>query len=312
MAKTIITTMKTAEGKLPYHFICNYCGQKNDRIMNITGVAIESRSRGKGTGTLEVEALRDLQEEPERIEKRIREYEEGLRAGRNYKYSFLFHDLKGNYPDYIYGIDGTCKYCGKSQAWTKSPAERTAKQKMKTSCLPVVLGFILGILCFIAAVFLPDGTDDIIGGLGFAFILSGIVLIPLLSERQLKKNLAKALAEPNDPDKLPSRVDNNRTVSVEVDNDRLTAPAKIKVVRESSFMLNGVNPVFVLNDKKIGRLSNGESLITATYAKHNILRAVDKNDFEPLVFEVESGANAEIYFKAGRFLRDKSNGIAIR
>lgn len=30
--KTITTVTTTAKGKLPYHFICNYCGCRNDKL----------------------------------------------------------------------------------------------------------------------------------------------------------------------------------------------------------------------------------------------------------------------------------------
>ncbi len=46
--KTITTVTTTAKGKLPYHFICNYCGCRNDKLAEAAGVAVGGRENRGG------------------------------------------------------------------------------------------------------------------------------------------------------------------------------------------------------------------------------------------------------------------------
>lgn len=95
-------------------------------------------------------------------------------------------------------------------------------------------------------------------------------------------------------------------------DEQLDSPAKITIIRESAFYLNGVKPLFRLNNTDVGRLSNGESVTCTTLQKHNTLLAIDDthgNSFKPFVFKVSSGGEAKIVFKANKFLPDKSSGI---
>ena len=57
MARTITTVTTTAKDKLPYHFICNYCGCRNDKVADIAGISVGGRENVGG-------ALRDLHGEP--------------------------------------------------------------------------------------------------------------------------------------------------------------------------------------------------------------------------------------------------------
>lgn len=74
MAKVIRTVTTTAKGTLPYHFTCNYCGCRNDKEVDIAGVAVGGQSTG-------VEALRELRSRPDEYREQIRAYEQRLRAG---------------------------------------------------------------------------------------------------------------------------------------------------------------------------------------------------------------------------------------
>ena len=123
MARIITTVTTTAKGKLPYHFICNYCGCRNDKVADIAGVSVGGRENAGG-------ALLNLHGEPQRYREKIRAYEQRLRAGKalpDGKFDAL--DYKVNSLLFL-GLDGKCEKCGKEQAWA---TETTAACSLKSS-----------------------------------------------------------------------------------------------------------------------------------------------------------------------------------
>ena len=67
MARIIKTVTTTVKDKLPYHFICNYCGCRNDKVADIAGISVGGRENALG-------ALTDLYGQPQR-------YDEDKRKG---------------------------------------------------------------------------------------------------------------------------------------------------------------------------------------------------------------------------------------
>lgn len=306
MAKITRTTTQTATVRVPYHFTCNYCGKRNDQSVSLSGVASESRSSSyqHASGTLGVDARKNLMESVDLTSKMIREYGDGLRAGQ----------AKAGCLIPFYGT--VCCYCGKEQAWSRLPGSGTGKRRSRKGCLIPVAGLVLAVLLFVIATML-SGTPaaDIIGFSGFGVLIAGVVLYFVYPRLGRKRNAADSAAEPNDPDNLPvlDLQDLGKPAFVPAE-DRLAAPARIRLLRESSFVYNAVKPDFQLNTVEIGSLANGESLNAVTNRKHNVLYATDGNygnSFRPLVFETDSGADAEIHFKATGFLPDKCTGIRV-
>lgn len=91
----------------------------------------------------------------------------------------------------------------------------------------------------------------------------------------------------------------------------LAYPANITIVRESSMVSSLVSWTFSLNGRHIGSLGNGKAMMVSTNQRQNILVAVDSygSELPPFTFDVEAGAQAQIFFKINRFLPEKSIGL---
>ena len=156
---------------------------------------------------------------------------------------------------------------------------------------------------------------DVVGCLGFAVLLAGIILYFVYTRRGRKRNRADAAPVPDDPDRLPVLDPQNLDSPAPLPaGEKLDVPAGITLIRDSSFVYNAVKPVFRLNTRDVGSLSNGESLTAKTDRKHNVLYASDPsygNTFRPLVFETDPGAEAEIHFKGSGFVPDACKGIRV-
>lgn len=317
MAKSITTFTKTVTVRVPFHFTCNYCGRRNDQVLDVSGGAAESRRGafyGDASGThmdlqLTAEAEADLLKELQGIDSRIQKYGERLREGKPVgegRKEGLFSGCLLEFHDV------TCAYCGKKQAWGSVP--ESSKVSLGGCLIPLVSLF-LGFAFFGAAAAIGTGiAAAVIGILGFAVLIGGLVFSAVLSKRKSGQSRTDASEEPNDPDNLPvlDVQDIGRDSDIIPDDDRLDSPAKITLIRDSSFVYNGVKPEFRLNSKDLGRLANGESISAMTERKHNILYAADRelgNSFSPFAFEIASGGEAEIHFKATKFLPDQSTGI---
>lgn len=313
MAKTTTTFTKSVKAKVPYHFVCNYCGKRNDKVQEFEGAGI-STLRGSHSSAsfgmemkLDTEARDDLVKRIKFADSKIKDYGEGLKQGRMFSYS-LDSTLKGEHPDHLNGLvvhDATCTYCGKKQAWSIDPAEGTTN----LGCLILFIA-----LSLMGLGILLGALGSIVGAVLFISAVGVFALNYILPKRKLKANQAKIAAEPNDPDKLPV-LDLDGEEKFDHDaapDEQLDSPAKITVIRESALYLSGIKPLFRLNNTDVGRLSNGESVTCTTLQKHNTLYAIDDsigNSFKPFVFEMTSGGEAKIVFKAGKFLPDKSTGI---
>ncbi len=102
------------------------------------------------------------------------------------------------------------------------------------------------------------------------------------------------------------------TVQNVIENaDPLESPAELTLNRVSSMVSSLVAWTFTLNGKEVGRLKNGESLKFSTRQRQNVLVAKDAygTELPPFVFEVEAGAEAELFFKVNRFLPEQSTGL---
>lgn len=200
MARTITTVTTTVKGKIPYHFICNYCGCRNDKLTTITGVSVGGRENVGG-------ALRDLHDEPKRYREKIEAYRERLRAGDNLlggKYDALQYSLQSLVS---LELDGKCAHCGKTQAWAITPD--APYDSWRAGCLTMV-GFLFGGL----ALFLVGAIANLnavlsatfmaLGGLvEVSAIVGGLILHFMRNRRARKARIAEIAAAPNDPDKLP-------------------------------------------------------------------------------------------------------------
>ena len=176
MARIITTVTTTAKGNLHYHFTCNYCGCRNDKVADISGIAVGGRENAPG-------ALTDLYGEPQRYRERIKAYEQRLRAGNALpKGKFDALDYSTN-SLLILGLDGRCAHCGREQAWAIDPSAHY--DSWRAGCL-TMLAFIMGGL--------SAGLDDVKKlahsqrsrqmWLGFgAFALLGIAGVGLLKKK---------------------------------------------------------------------------------------------------------------------------------
>ncbi len=179
---------KTA--KVPYRYVCNYCGKQNSGVLGIQYVPGEGEDGREG-----------LYEEINGKNRVISDYRTGLREGREFTYSAFSGRVKGEHPDHLgmFG-DAVCAECGKKQVWSVDHSANTSK----AGCIIPAAGVILGCGFLGAASALGTGTAAaILAGAGVALIVAGIILSTVISKKSLEKHLKQLLQEPNDPEKLP-------------------------------------------------------------------------------------------------------------
>ena len=200
MARVITTVTTTAKGKLHYHFTCNYCSRRNDKVAGISGIAVGRKENAPG-------ALTDLYGEPERYREKIRAYEQRLRAGNALpkgKFDALDYSVNSLL---ILGLDGKCAHCGREQAWAIDPS--APHDDWRAGCLTMVALLMGGLALFlIGAIAVTDGTLSAVlmaaGGLVSVGGMAGGLISHLVRSRRARKaRLAEIAAAPNDPDKLP-------------------------------------------------------------------------------------------------------------
>ena len=200
MARIITTVTTTAKGNLHYHFTCNYCGRRNNKVADISGVAVGGRENAPG-------ALTDLYGEPQRYRERIKAYEQRLRAGNalpNGKFDALDYSTNSLL---ILGLDGKCTHCGKTQAWAIDPS--APNDSWRAGCLTMVAFIMGGLAVFlIGGIAVTDGTLSAVlmaaGGIISLGGMAGGLISHLVRNRCARKaRLAELAAAPNDPDKLP-------------------------------------------------------------------------------------------------------------
>lgn len=329
MARIIRTTEHTVTANVPYHYICENCRKRNDQVAVFNGCASETlgSSYQHASGTLGVESVRDLNDY-------IQKTNEGLQECVKQLCSQKSGDPKQNvFSTFLFPFsNAVCVYCGKKPTWSGSEftgEPQPSKKNSRKGCLIPVAGFVLAILLFVIAMLITTSGNkgpvaDIIGFSGFGALFAGIVFYIIYRMRNRKSE--KFRVEPGmnsaqiNPDCFPIMDLQNINQPVPVpDEDKLAVPAEITIIRDSAAYLNGVTGSFRLNDKEIGKLMNGQNLLTTTHRKHNVLYATGINkfnsdmttDFKPLVFAVESGTHAEIHFKSGKFLPDACTGMDI-
>ena len=331
MARIIRTTTQTAKIKVPFHYICGNCGKRNDQVTEFAGSASETRTSSyqHASGTLGAEAQNNLTDSIRKTEEGLRAYERQLRAAREGENADL-NAMRSAAASLMYSFpDAVCAYCGRKPNWRMSFTESKLPggKKSRKGCLIPVAGLVLAIIFTGIATLINMKTEagtlaDIVGFTGYGILFAGVILYFIYkrrnpAQRQTRVELASALI---DPDLLPKLDLEHIGSPIPVPHDdRLAVPAKITLVRDSAFYMNGVIGVFRLNETEIGELKNGETLSAATNRKHNVLYATAvnslnsdlRNDLEPLVFAVEPGAQAEIHFKSGKFLPDACTGIRV-
>ena len=200
MARITTTVTTTVKGKLHYHFTCNYCGRRNDKVAEISGIAVGGRENAPG-------ALTDLYGKPQRYHEQIKAYEQRLRAGNALpkgKFDALDYSASSLL---ILGLDGKCTHCGREQAWTIDPS--VPNDSWRAGCLTMV-GFLFGglALFLIGAIAVTDSTWSAVlmaaGGLVSVGGMAGGLISHFLRNRRVRKaRLEELAAAPNDPDKLP-------------------------------------------------------------------------------------------------------------
>lgn len=91
----------------------------------------------------------------------------------------------------------------------------------------------------------------------------------------------------------------------------LRVKCRITINRVSALSGAAITYEIFLNDKNIGTLINGSSLVATTDQRQNILvaKVPDSYDIPPFIFEVPDGGNAQIQFQGGRFLPGSCTGI---
>jgi len=200
MARIIKTVTTTVKDKLPYHFICNYCGCRNDKVADIAGISVGGRENALG-------ALTDLYGEPQRYRDRIRAYEQRLRAGNALpKGKFDAVDYSSN-SLLILGLDGKCAHCGREQAWAIDPS--APNDSWRAGCLTMLALIMGGLALFlIGAIAVTDATAStvlmILGGcVSLGGMAGGLISHFVRNRRARKSRLMELAAAPNDPDKLP-------------------------------------------------------------------------------------------------------------
>ena len=197
--KTITTVTTTAKGSLPYHFICNYCGCRNDKVAEATGVAVGGRENRGG-------AMLDLQNEPQRYREIISAYEQRVRSGTalpGKKYDALDYSINSLLR---LGLDGTCSRCGKQQAWAIDPSDHGSM--LRTGCLGVLACVVLGLVLFLIGVSVSNGTLGtvlmVLGGVIWLLGSAGSLIVYAVRRRKdTKRKLTELAVAPNDPAKLP-------------------------------------------------------------------------------------------------------------
>lgn len=204
-AHTKTSLTRTASCALSYHFVCNYCGMRNDKTARLSGSATEAHSPGDPDAEaalcarLDRQAAQALQGDIAALRQEIAAYGEGLREARGYGYP-PFRARKDRPPERIGRLDGVCAHCGKTQAW----AARAEDETRRTAALAAGLGLML---CFggtVIAIVIGDGPlETALGIAGMACLLGGLALTMILGGRMLKRNRVLDAAEPNDPYKLP-------------------------------------------------------------------------------------------------------------
>jgi len=91
-----------------------------------------------------------------------------------------------------------------------------------------------------------------------------------------------------------------------ISSEPLSAPATIRVVRDSSIVGAIVPYKVFLNYDFIGNIKNGKCLEIATHVSHNIITVTDNadNPFKgEFVVDLNAGDYAEVHVKAGRFVK---------
>ncbi len=148
----------------------------------------------------------------------------------------------------------------------------------------VILGFVIGM-----------EIGAYIFGLGFA-IVGGVISFQVAKKCKPGDYVAPAVAA----------VENAARSA-----QPLTAPARVDIVRESSFVGAVVSWSFTLNGQFVGSLSNGKAMTAYTNQSSNVLVATDAygTSLSPFVFDAQSGGFVELHFKANRFLPEKSRGL---
>ena len=91
----------------------------------------------------------------------------------------------------------------------------------------------------------------------------------------------------------------------------LRANCRIIINRISALSGASVTYEMYLNDKNIGTLINGSSLVAMTDQRQNILvaKVPDSYDVPPFIFEVPDGGCVQIQFQGGRFIPESSIGL---
>ena len=208
-ARTIFT--QSFSSKIPYYYICNYCGERNDELLDISG-NISQTVDGAVRNSLDRELAgcsltRQASEyctEYVQVEKGIvEEYAKVLREGRKITYTRFGAPIEG--PDWLPDFGSPCcKNCGKKQVWSIDPSSPPGEFK-----IPIIYW---GITFLIAAAFL--GLAVLFSSLNkyismalcvsvLGTLLAGYILQKKAQKRNLEEFRARLAMEPNDPDKLP-------------------------------------------------------------------------------------------------------------
>ncbi|MCR5532037.1 MAG: hypothetical protein K6F26_09340 [Lachnospiraceae bacterium] len=206
------TELKSSRtGQMPYHFICNYCGRRNDMSCLVAGVfektiggyiSKDSVTQSILGSTMEVGAQQQLVKCVDLIRKQTDNYAEWLKTGKKKKFDGT------NYEDYtpknlcnLYRYVH-CDHCGRRQAWGMNPAEGSFGRKNAfLFCFSLFIAIILFMISFFREP-MPF-KEDIVAQISIIFAVIIPIIFVIAAVIRFFRNKKAISQEPNDPDKLP-------------------------------------------------------------------------------------------------------------
>ena len=198
---TIAIIEKGYKQLIPYHFICNCCGEVSQKSYEFVG-KVKASGYARHTDNVLNEALRQrdkqIRKEVRAMNRKIEKYCQKLAEGRNVT----------DWKIQRIPLNSKCEHCGKYQMWNPNVERDTGQKRMTPLAIIGSIGLIMLLLSLLVGMLsLFIAGPSIVQAVCAGVMLVGIVLYYInitIKERKdaawFKANLAD---EPNDPDKLP-------------------------------------------------------------------------------------------------------------
>ena len=191
----ITTFSKTITGKVPYHFICNKCGQICEKQLEFEGIGDMSvkgyMSETAVNPVLEVKlidaAMEDLRNKAAKIFDDFKAYSTAL----NSPPTNTAEKKKTRAPRYL-AMDGKCEHCGHEQFWAIDPDW----PGVKLGCIVLALSPV-GIIVGLTSLGKTKMMETILGITGIAIILGSLGGCFLACYKRAKKEERRIAAMPH-------------------------------------------------------------------------------------------------------------------